>query len=132
MDTGTAALSAAALGTTTGAAALNPLRQYSKMTPRAHALTSNESYRSLTSVECKALQFPQRERKLQAFAAAQAIGFTADRWTYSLTIKLCNNHMQDWQNRANKKTNTGKKEGVRATDWCVWNEYMDVLTELML
>lgn len=40
--------------------------------------------------------------------------------------------MQDWQNRANKKTNTGKKEGVRATDWCVWNEYMDVLTELML
>lgn len=75
MYAGAAALSAAALGTTTGAAAFNPLRQYSKMTPRAHALTSKESYRSLTSVECKALQFPLRQGKLLAFAAAQTIGF---------------------------------------------------------
>lgn len=64
MDTRAAALSAAPLGTTTGAAAFNPLRQYSKMTPRAHALTSKKSYRSLTSAECKALQFPPRKGKL--------------------------------------------------------------------
>lgn len=75
VDTGAAALSAAALGTTTGAAAFIPLAQSSKMTLRAHVLTSKESYRSLTSAECKALQFPLRQGKLLAFAAAQAIGF---------------------------------------------------------
>lgn len=78
MDTGAAALSAAVLGSTTGAAAFNPLRQYSKMTPRAHTLTSKESYHSLTSVECKALQFPLREEKLPASAAAWASAVTID------------------------------------------------------
>lgn len=74
------------LGITTGAAAFNPLIQNSKMTARAHALTSKESYRSLTSVGCRPA-IPPREGKLQAFAVAQAIRFTADRWTYSNSIQ---------------------------------------------
>lgn len=48
------------LGITTGAAAFNPLIQNSKMTARAHALTSKESYRSLTSVGCRPAIPPPR------------------------------------------------------------------------
>lgn len=54
---------------------ITPLQQHSKMTPQAHALTSKQSYCSLTSVECKALQFPPRQGKLLAFVAALANGF---------------------------------------------------------
>lgn len=54
-DTGAAAISAAALGTTTGAAAFSPLKQYSKMMPRTHTLTSKASHRSLTSIQSPAI-----------------------------------------------------------------------------
>lgn len=74
VDTGAAALSAAVFGTTAGAAAFNPLRQYSKKRrPEPTPLTSNQPYRSLTSADCKAPQFPLRGGKLLCFAAAPEI-----------------------------------------------------------
>lgn len=67
---------------------ITALRQHSEMRPRAHVLTSKQSYRSLTSGECEGLQFPPRQGKLLALERLWWMGFTTDRQIYSRIFRL--------------------------------------------
>lgn len=107
VDTGAAALSQAPLGTTTGAAAFNPLRQNSKNADRGNSLTSKASITSDVSRKQSPAISPKKEEINRPLASQRTDLFTGyhthnrmqDQWNQTkgkghswvdeMTILLC-------------------------------------------